>query len=86
MALSAIAFACLSAFDAQAQQAAAPADAASAVRPTTLNQVVITAQKRKEDVRKVPLSVSVVSGEAIQDNHINDITDLTRSVPNLSFS
>ena len=86
VALSAIAFACITAFDAQAQQAPAPADAASAPRPMTLDQVVITAQKRKEDVRKVPLSVSVVSGEAIQDNHINDITDLTRSVPNLSFS
>ena len=86
VAMSAIAVACLAAFDARAQQAPAPADAASAARPTTLNQVVITAQKRKEDVRKVPLSVSVVSGEAMQDNHINDITDLTRSVPNLSFS
>jgi iron complex outermembrane receptor protein len=85
-ALSAITLACLSSIDAHAQQAPAPANAASAPAATTLDQVVITAQKRKEDVRKVPLSVSVVSGDAIQENHINDITDLTRSVPNLSFS
>ncbi len=72
---------------ARAQQAVpAPAEAASAARSTTLDTVNITAQKRKEDVRKVPLSVSVVSGEAIQDNHINDLTDLTRNIPNLSFS
>jgi len=84
--LSAIGFACLTALDARAQQAPAPAEAASAPKSTTLDAVVITAQKRKEDVRKVPLSVSVVSGDAIQENHINDVTDLSRSVPNLSFS
>jgi outer membrane receptor protein involved in Fe transport len=84
--LSAITFACLAALEARAQQAPAPAEAASAPKSTTLDAVVITAQKRKEDVRKVPLSVSVVSGDAIQENHNNDITDLTRSVPNLSFS
>jgi iron complex outermembrane recepter protein len=85
-AFSVIAWAALAAIDARAQQAPAPAEAASAARPATLEQVVITAQKRKEDVRKVPLSVSVVSGEALQEGHVNDITDLTRSVPNLSFS
>jgi outer membrane receptor protein involved in Fe transport len=84
--LSAISFACLAAMDARAQQAPAPAEAASAPKTNTLDAVVITAQKRKEDVRKVPLSVSVVSGDALQEGHINDVTDLTRSVPNLSFS
>jgi iron complex outermembrane recepter protein len=84
--LSAVALACITALDAHAQQAPAPAEAASAARATTLEQVTITAQKRKEDVQKVPLSVSVVSGEALADGHISDITDLTRSVPNLSFS
>ena len=85
-ALSAVTFACLAAMQTHAQQAPAPAEAASAPKGTTLETVIITSQKRKEDVRKVPLSVSVVSGEALQDNHINDVTDLTRSVPNLSFS
>ena len=87
--LSAVTFACLAAMNARAQQqqAPAPAEAASAApKSSTLDAIVITAQKRKEDVRKVPLSVSVVSGEAIQENHINDVTDLSRSVPNLSFS
>ena len=86
VALSAVSLACLVAMNARAQPAAAPADAASGPRAATLEAVTITAQKRKEDVRKVPLSVSVVSGDAIQENHINDVTDLTRAVPNLSFS
>ena len=32
------------------------------------------------------LAVSVVTGEAIQDEHINNLVDFTRAVPNLSYS
>ena len=86
--LSVISLACVMALDAQAQQAAAPApaDAASAPRSVTLDTVLVTSQKRTEDVKKVPLSVSVISGETVQQNHITDFTDLTRAVPNLSYS
>jgi len=70
----------------RAQGVAPPADAASAARGTTLETIVITSQKRKEDPKKVPLSVSAVTGEAIQDEHINNLADLTRAIPNLSYS
>ena len=83
-ALLPVALACMASFSAQAQTSAAPADATAGSQ--TLESVVITAQKRKEDARKVPLSVSVISGDSIQENHISDITDLARNVPNLSFS
>ena len=72
---------------AAASPAASPAPSATGTPGTeTTEQVVVTSQKRREDVRKVPLSVSVISGDAIQENHVNDLTDLTRSVPNVSFS
>jgi iron complex outermembrane recepter protein len=48
--------------------------------------VTVTAQKRVEDVRQVPLSVSVLSGEALKDNQILDFSDLARNIPNLSFT
>ncbi|MFL6664752.1 MAG: TonB-dependent receptor, partial [Rhizobacter sp.] len=84
---SVISLACVIALDAHAQQAApVPADAASAPRSVTLDTVLVTSQKRTEDVKKVPLSVSVISGETVQQNHITDFTDLTRAVPNLSYS
>ena len=86
LALSTLALACAATTLGRAQDVAAPAPAASAARPLALDTVVITATKRKEDARKVPLAVSVLSGEALQDNHVNDLSDLTRSVPNLSFS
>ena len=61
--------------------------APAALAQASANQVVtVTSQKRVEDVRQVPLSVSVLSGEALKDNQILDFSDLARSIPNLSFS
>ena len=51
-----------------------------------VEEVVVTAQKRSENVRKVPLSVTVLSGAQIRAAHIQNFADLTRAVPNLSFS
>jgi outer membrane receptor protein involved in Fe transport len=62
-------------------------ESSTTAKPTEqLESVVVTAQKRKEDVRKVPLAISVVSGADLESQHIVDVTDLTRAVPNLSFS
>ena len=61
--------------------------APTALAQASANQIVtVTSQKRVEDVRQVPLSVSVLSGEALKDNQILDFSDLARSIPNLSFS
>ncbi len=48
--------------------------------------VKVTAQKRKEDPSKVAMSISAVTGAQLQAEHVNDITDLTRVVPNVSFT
>jgi outer membrane receptor protein involved in Fe transport len=76
---------------AHAQQAGAtpePAKPAAGAAPKTeqLDAVVVTATKRKENVNQIPLSVTVLSGEALEDQHIGSIADLSRAVPNLSFS
>ncbi len=51
-----------------------------------IEEIVVTSQKRSENVRKVPVSVSVLSGKLIKADHITNFADLTRAVPNLSFS
>src|SRR5260221_3998998 len=51
-----------------------------------IETIVVNATKRPEDVAKVPLSVTVIGGEALEEQHITNFVDLTRSVPNLSFS
>ncbi len=48
--------------------------------------VRVTAQKRQEDPAKVAMSISAVSGEQLTAQHVTDITDLTRIVPNISFT
>ncbi|MBV8501193.1 MAG: TonB-dependent receptor [Paucibacter sp.] len=51
-----------------------------------LDTVLVTSQKRIEDVRKVPLSVTAISGDSLKDNQIVDFGDLTRNLPNVSFN
>jgi outer membrane receptor protein involved in Fe transport len=48
--------------------------------------VRVTAQKRQEDPSKVAMSISAVSGAQLEARHVNDFTDLTRLVPNISFT
>ncbi len=55
-------------------------------RSAKIEEITVTSQKRSENVRKVPLSVTVLSGAAIKAAHIQNFADLTRAVPNLSFS
>jgi len=51
-----------------------------------LEEVIVTAQKRSENIRDVPISISVVGEKEIADQHIKDVADITRVVPNFSFS
>ncbi len=67
------------------QATAQQADTAAPDRQV-LDTVLVTSQKRIEDVRKVPLSVTAISGESLKDNQIVDFADLTRNLPNVSFN
>ncbi len=45
--------------------------------------IVVTAQKREQDVQDVPISMAVVSGGSLSDLGITDFKELDRYVPNL---
>lgn len=49
-----------------------------------LETIVVTAQKRSENLKDVPISVSVLSGDQLQQQQITSIDDLARSVPDLA--
>ena len=57
-----------------------------AARSEQIEVVRVTAQKRQEDPAKVAMSISAVGGEQLAAQHITDVTDLTRIVPNISFT
>jgi iron complex outermembrane receptor protein len=62
------------------------ATAATAGYAQQLEEVVVTAQKREQSLSDVPISVSAVSGELIQDAAIKSFTELGAYVPNLSIT
>src|SRR5487761_422388 len=50
-----------------------------------LQEVVVTAQKRSENVQKVPVTVDVLSSAQIQQQGITSAPELVKSVPGLIF-
>lgn len=48
-----------------------------------LEQITVTAQKVEENVLDVPISVSVVQGELLEENGATNITDLNGIAPNV---
>ncbi|WP_067733469.1 TonB-dependent receptor [Novosphingobium naphthalenivorans] len=48
--------------------------------------IVVTAQKRTENVLDVPVSISVIDSSLIKKTHATDYTDLSRLVPGLSLN
>ena len=51
-----------------------------------LEEVIVTAQKRAESLQDVPISISTVSGEKIQDNSIVNFAALADFVPSLHIA
>ncbi|MEP6967050.1 MAG: TonB-dependent receptor, partial [Pseudomonadota bacterium] len=75
MAASAGAGAVLTGLAATAQEAA-----------TTLNEVVVTAQKRSQNLQDVPAAVSVVSSRALAELHVTSLADIGAYVPGLQVT
>ena len=51
-----------------------------------LEDVMVTARKVEERLKDVPQSVTLITGEAIQERGVRNIADLVREIPNLSSS
>lgn len=50
------------------------------------SQIIVTAQKRSEDIVDVPISVSVVTAEQLERQQITTIQDLERASPQVAFT
>jgi outer membrane receptor protein involved in Fe transport len=72
---------------ADATQSAAPSAAANgggAVTPTaSVDDIVVTAQKRSESLQNVPIVVTTVNRQLLQDTGVKDIKDLAVLAPGL---
>lgn len=52
----------------------------------TLQDVVVTAQRREQSILKVPLAVTAVTGRALEAKGITNSADLATAVPNLQVN
>jgi len=56
------------------------------VDDSQLDEVVVTARKREENLRDVPVSIGVLDGAAIDNLRVQDMEDITRILPGVSFA
>ena len=55
--------------------------------PTSLplNTIVVTAQRREQDIQDVPLSITALSDEFLQNSGVMDLSDIQAYTPNLKI-
>ncbi len=61
------------------------AHAADAGDTGTLEEVVVTAQKRSEDLQKVPISLQVLTGQDLEQHQVTDFDSYAKLLPSVSF-
>jgi iron complex outermembrane receptor protein len=74
-------------------QADAPNPAAAGsgtIRPSpgadsTVGEVVVTAERRTQDIQKVPIAITAISGAELQAQGVTGFADLSTAVPSLRF-
>jgi iron complex outermembrane receptor protein len=59
---------------------------ASAQDDGTLDEIVVTAEKREASLQDVPIAMTAVTGETLDNLAIDDVMDLYVQTPGLSFS
>lgn len=70
---------------ARSAEPAAPTTAVTGPQTPRLENVVVTAERREDSAQKVPVPISVLSGQTLADTHAtNSATQITRFIPNTS--
>lgn len=57
-----------------------------AQRAGVIDEIIVTAQKREENLQDVPVSISVVGDEQLQNMHVTQLTDIGAYVPGLQVN
>ena len=53
---------------------------------SVIEEVVVTAQRTEESLQDVPISITALSGEMLEDRGMVNPSDLQRAAPNVSFT
>ena len=81
--LSCAVVAVLSGWGGAAYAADSATDSASAA--PAVEELVVTAQRRSENVQKVPMTVQAFSGETLSKLNVTNLSDLLKYTPNVTY-
>jgi len=70
----------------QAQSAQSRGRDAAAAASTTIEELVVTAQKREESINDVPMSVTAASGDTLLKLGVTDTSQLMKVVPGFNYT
>src|SRR6266700_3910442 len=59
---------------------------ATAAEDNTLEEVIVTANKREESIDKVGLTIKALGGAQLEQQHVATLQDLAVAVPGLTFT
>jgi iron complex outermembrane receptor protein len=59
---------------------------AGAAAPSGLDEIVVTAQKREQNLQDVPIAISAIGAAKLEQLQVNDARDLSGLAPNLTIS
>src|ERR1700677_3771495 len=68
-----------------AQQATPTTVTPGAGETTALEEIVVTAQKRSEDIQHVPIAMSAITAETLKNNRVETTQDIQNAVPALQY-
>lgn len=71
---------------AAAMLATSPAGFAQAQSNVVLEIVIVTAQKRQENLQDVPLSITALGTQKLDELHVTDFDDYAKFLPSLSYT
>ena len=67
-------------------QSLAVPDSSSLQAVDSLQEILVTATKRKESLQRIPISVTAIAGQDLEDRNAVNFDDYARTVPDLSFT
>jgi len=70
---------------AEADEPVTQTQAPSAPRRASLDEIIVKAQKRAENIQDVPLSVTAIGGEDIKQKNLTDLNDIAQFTPNVNI-
>lgn len=72
-------------FSATAAMGADEATATESAGAASLEEIVVSAQRRQQTVQDVALNVQAYTGDQLKEQGINSVTEITKSIPNVQI-